>query len=298
LFSRAGRDGERAAGDGHVGVCIDAAAISGRLAARGGDGSAGDGHAVCIDAVASPRVMCRLAARGGDGSTGDGHVGVCIDAAAISGRLAARGGDGAAGDGHAVCIDATAILRLAARGGDGSTGDGDISSVCIDATAILRLAGRDGERAASLNRNVSVGSNADAIAYEAMHVGDGVFRAVRQDDGRAIEQPHRGWGGGGKVHALEGEGACGRIPFAVSRTLRFRGVEQRQRRFCVSGEVRRLCCRCRSLRQRGGGQQTQAQHQGKQYAESPPQDLIVFHVSSSVSVMNVPAPSCRAARRG
>ena len=54
----------------------------------------------------------------------------------------------------------------------------------------------------------------------------------------------------------------------------------------------------RALRQRGGGQQAQAQHQGKQYAESPPQDLIVFHVSSSVSVMNVPAPSCRAARRG
>ena len=138
----AARGGDGAAGDGHGTVCIDAVAIQVYIAAGGFDGAAGDGDvaanylvilkvASAIEAGAFRCITCRIAAGGGDGAAGDGHVGVCIDAAAISGRLAARGGDGSTGDGHAVCIDAVAspsvLCRLAARGGDGATLNGHVA---------------------------------------------------------------------------------------------------------------------------------------------------------------------------
>ena len=220
-----------------------------RLAAGGGDGAAGDGHVtVCIDASAIAVASCRIAAHSVDfGGIGDGHVTARMDTAAL-GVFIPRG------------------VHRAAGGGNGAAGDGHIG--CIDAVALgLRRAARDGQLAAALDGQVALEENAVAAGRVFTHAGDGVFRAFRQDDFRALGQLHRGSGGGGKVHSVEGEGFCVVVPCAV-RCACFRGVEQRQRRVCVDGEVRR--CLCRPRRQRGGGQQTQAQYQGKQDAESPP----------------------------
>ena len=263
--------------DGHVIFCVDAVAVAICLAAVGLNFAAGDAHAaICADAVAVATVAICRAAGGLNFAAGDVHAAdSCEDAVAYAigafCRAAGGGDNGGAGDGHVIfCPDAAAYATVAfcraAGGSDGAAGNAHAAGRYEDAAAGLactcRIAAGHIERTGALDGQAVHSVNTKAILRRGA-AGDGIGRTFRQNDCRVFRQHHRGCGGGGKIHALEGEGLGIRIPCAV-RCAGFRGVEQSQCCGRVGRKVRLF--RCRLRRQCHGWQHAYYHHKSEQDA--------------------------------